>query len=281
MKLKALIDAQEYTYEDEKINSNIYLISLKKSLRQLESLVGVKDYEKLKKDNEWFREGCVECDNIGVISFDKVKEVINDDFQSCDGFFYNGSNDSKRLSLLLEFKDVNRSKLLEYIKSKGNDSISEKIKYSAEILKNHIEFEGGFSGEELIFHTHIIIVYGDKADTVSNVKLGFGKKQLIQRNKKGRQSKATTINRERSRKDDEQILSDFKRYIKKLKFAPCEKGYFGVPVTDPDVDKNNGKKKTYCYTLFTKKDFQDVISKEKFFDEWDWGVYKEYFRIHK
>lgn len=277
MKFKELLDNQEYTYEDEKINSNIYLISLKKSLRQMKGLVGTKDYEKYLKENEWMREDCAECESIGVISFDKVKEMINADLPSCDGFFYNGSANPEKVSVLLEFKDVNKSKLLDYIKSDGNDSIYAKLRCSAEILKNNIEFEGGFTGEELIKHTHVIIVYGDKADTVSNVQLGFGKKQVIQKNKNGRQSKAIITKHEITRKEDKQILNNFKKKVKKLEFASCEKGYFGIPISEPDADKQNGAKKTYSYTLFTKKNFQDVIAKENFFDGWNWGVYQEYF----
>lgn len=204
--------------------------------------------------------------------------MINTDLQSCDGFFYNGSTNPEKVSVLLEFKDVNRSKLLDYIKSEGNDSIYSKLRCSAEMLKNDVEFEGGFTGKDLVEHTHVVIVYGDKADTVSNVQLGFGKKQVIQKNGNGRQSKATTIKREKTRKDDKQILNDFKKQVEKLEFAPCEKGYFGIPISDPDVDKHNGAKKTYSYTLFTKKNFQEVVAKDNFFDGWNWGVYQEYFK---
>lgn len=278
MEFKELLDNQEYIYEDEKINSNIYLISLKKSLRQIQGLAGTKDYEKLKDANEWLRAGCTECENVGVISFDKVKERINPAFQSFDGFFYNASKENpEELSILVEFKDVNRSKLIDYINSSENDSMYDKLKCSAQILNNNIKFEGGRSGANLIKHTHVVIVYGEKADMVSDVKLGFGRKQTVSKNKKGRQVRAIQIKAEKSRKDDKQILNEFKKSIEKLGFASCRKGYFGVPVSDPDADKQKRSEKTYSYTLLSKKDFQDVIAKEKFFNGWNWGVYQGYF----
>ncbi len=56
VKLEKLLEEEEIAeYEDEKIFSNLYMISLPTSLRKLESMKESRDYEQKKAENEWLR----------------------------------------------------------------------------------------------------------------------------------------------------------------------------------------------------------------------------------
>ena len=59
-------------------------------------------------------------------------------------------------------------------------------------------------------------------------------------------------------------------------FASCPEGYFGVPIKEPESYKS-GKEKHCWFTLYSKSDFQKVVKEERFFENWDWGVYGKYF----
>lgn len=74
MKLEEILEKQtEPEFEDEKINSNFYLISLPVSLRKLKSMEGSKDYEERLRENEWLKDICPKCTETGAISLDRLK----------------------------------------------------------------------------------------------------------------------------------------------------------------------------------------------------------------
>ena len=67
---------KESEYEDEKVQSNVKNITLSTSERKLESLKGTKVYSEYKEKNEWLYGICSNIENIPVISFDTLKDLI-------------------------------------------------------------------------------------------------------------------------------------------------------------------------------------------------------------
>lgn len=269
-------------FDDEKINANLYLVTLVKSLREIQSFKkSGSDCSKFEIDNQWLYKECERIREIPTISFDQLKLKINAAYKSCDCFFYNAEKSNDKFSLLVEFKNVNRSEILKYLNSKESDSLYEKVKDSINMIKHDIQFEDGFSGMELVEHTHCVIVYGERADTVAEINLGFGSKNPAKKDEKGRQIRAVSINRNlgisSSKKTEEEILKAFGEKIQNLKLASCPKRYFGIPIYDPDLVKLKGIGDLFYYTMFTKHDFVKLIEEIEYFDNWDWGKYSTYF----
>ena len=277
VKLEKLLEEEEIAeYEDEKIFSNLYMISLPTSLRKLESMKESRDYEQKKAENEWLRETSPESEQVSAISFDCLKMKLRPEAHSCDGFMYYAGNDTDKISILFEMKKVNKSKMLQYIASRDEESILEKVKDSVLLLQEDIEFSGCFTGKELIEHTHLLLIYGGKADTVSEASLGIGKKEKVKRDKTGRQIRAARLSPgSESQKRKNEIFKRLGEELKKKGRAPCKKGYFGIPVRDPEWEKRNGEK-ILDFTMLSKEDMREVIENVRFFDRWDWGVYCTY-----
>lgn len=265
-------------YEDEKVQSSIYNITLPTSYRKLESLKATNDYKKYEQENRWLYDICNKIAQIPVISFDCLKMKVNSELKSCDGFFYNADKNIDKYSLLVEFKNVNRSRILEFINSEEEDSLYSKVKDSISVIRNDIEFEDGYTGDELVSRIHFIVVYGERNDTVSNVSLGFKKVQTASKDKNGRQNKAVNMARkvETSTKREDEIFSKFAKKIQGLNLASCVKGYFGIPVKDPEVVKLKGAGKLYYFTMFSKYDFAKLVDEVEYFDKWNWGKYKKF-----
>lgn len=266
-------------YEDEKVQSSVLNIALSTSYRKLDSLKATEDYERYEQENRWLSGLSEKVARIPVISFDALKMQVNPELKSCDGFFYNADKDVNKYSLLVEFKNVNRSKILEYISSEEDDSIFSKVKDSISMIKNNIEFGDGYTGDELINRIHFIIVYGDRNDTVSTVSLGFKKVQPASKDHRGRQNRAVYVERkvETSTKKEDDLLSDFGNRLQELKLASCEKGHFGVPIKDPAVVKLKGIGKLYYFTMFSKHDFVKLVDEVGYFEKWNWGKYERFF----
>lgn len=272
----ATVDAE---YEDEKVQSSVLNISLPTSYRELEILKGTEDYKEYEQKNRWLYDLCDKISQIPVISLDCLKMQVNPELKSCDGFFYNADKDIEKYSILVEFKNANRSKILEYINSEDDDSLYGKIKDSISVIKNNIEFEEGYTGDELVNRIHFIIVYGERNDTVSTVSLGFKKVKPSSKDYKGKQNRATYVERkaETSTKREDEILVSFGNKLQDLDLAFCEKGYFGIPIKDPEAVKLKGVGKLYYYTMFSKRDFVKLINETDYFKQWNWGKYAERF----
>ena len=269
-------------YDDEKVNSNLFNVSLVKSFREMEKLRETNVYEKFEKQNKWLYEVCNQIKQISVISFDQLKQQINKDYKSCDALFYNGIQNDDRYSLLIELKNVSRKDILEYIKSDKDDSIYFKVRDTIRMIENDIDFEGGYSGKELVKTMHFIIVYGGKANTVSEVSLGFGRKNSnIEKDSNGRQIRAVSLKTNQkksfSKKEEDEIMRKFGEKLHDLDLVACPKGYFGIPISDPNITKKKGIGNLFYFTMFTKNDFAQLIGSEKYFDTWNWGEYREYF----
>ena len=278
--IKNTLDAE---FDDEKVNSDILSVTLVKSLRGMESLKNTKDYEKYKVKNQWLYEICNKIEKVPILSFDQLKNQINRDYRSCDGFFYNTTKDSNIYSLLVEFKDVSRKDILEYIKSEKEDSIYLKVKDTIRMIENDIDFEEGFSGRELSNVTHFVIVYGDKANTITPVSLGFGRRTSdVPKDKNGRQKQAISLKSNQrkvfSKKEEQEIMRVFGEKLQGLGLRACPKGYFGIPVSDPDMVKKKGIGNLFYFTMFTKYDFAKLVEEKEYFDSWNWGKYAVYFK---
>lgn len=285
---------KDHQFEDESIISNLYLSSLPMSIRELDSWKCkiketdnedkkrkiLKEYNEKLEMQRWLLEGCEKICEIKAISLDKLKEHIDKDKKSCDAYFYNPNLEDKKRNLLIEFKNVNRDKMLEYIKNDGTEGLWSKVADSVALLKDCIEFEG-YTPAELISNTHLMIVYGERANTVSTMYMNLGSKKPVPKDKHGRQSRAVNIGKQKhkfySKKTADEVLNDFTEKVKRKGLSACPKGYFGVPIKEPDEDKS-GKENVCWYTFFSKKDFKELVSGVLFFDEWDWGIYEKYFR---
>lgn len=290
MKMDDILSMQTYKYPDERIASNLYLISLSTSMGQLVSMEEIikeyeerdrdctgrrEDYEKAIKKNEWLHGECPKCEMVRVFALDKIKECVDRDMRSCDGFFYYAKKDTEKLNLLVEMKNVSKRKMLEYMESDCQDSLYRKVCDSLELIGSRLEFEGGYSGRELIDHTHLLVVYGGRADTVSASALGFGRKTAVEKNQKGRQSKAAKL-APVSVKNDEAVLNKFIKRVKSKGLAACSFKYFGFPSREPREEKGE-KGKERAFTMFSKEDMRRVIEDCGFFDEWEWGKYETWF----
>lgn len=272
-------DSKDIEFEDEKIITNLYHATLVKSLREIKSIEEKKvDCSKSLTGNQWIYELCEKIKSIPTISFDQLKLKINADYKSCDCFFYHAEKSEDKYSLLLEFKNVNRSGIIKYLNYEDTDSIYLKVKDTIRMLVNDIEFEDGFSGMDLVNHTHLIIVYGERADTVTEIDLRFGRKGVTTKDKNGRQNRAVpNIGLTNSRKINNEILKSFGEKIHSMKLASCPKGYFKVTICDPEMIKRKGEDSIYNYTLFSKHNFIQLINEINYFDDWNWGKYAKYF----
>jgi len=78
--------------------------------------------------------------------------------------------------------------------------------------------------------------------------------------------------------EDEALVSSLRctsMSFKELGFSGCIKDDFPIP-GKPDFKKEKGTGKVRNYTLFTSRDFIELMSKD-FFTDWDWGDYSEFF----
>lgn len=296
MKFKEYLEqdlAIDHEFADECIISDLYLTSLPMSLRELDSRFDKvqkegnldrreslqREYDRELQKQDWLLHDCDAVRKVKTISLDQLKNYIDRDKRSCDAYFYNPNIKNHKRNLMIEFKNVNKDKILEYIKSDNIDGLWCKVADSIALLTDDVEFDG-FTKQELLSNTHLMIVYGEKANTVSTMHMNLGRKSLVQKDRNGRQNKAVRFdrqkNKEYSKKEAKEIQDKFADKLKRKGLATCSEGYFGVPIKDPDVDKS--RKESGCwYTLYSKKDFQKVVGDEGFFDSWDWGMYNEYF----
>lgn len=285
--------AIEHEFADESIISNLHLTSLSMSLKELNSRFEIvqkeenqhrkealqREYETELQKQNWLLQDCDAVQKVKTISLDQLKNHVDRDKKSCDAYFYNPNTNIHKRNLMIEFKNVNKDKILEFIKSDNKDGLWCKVADSIALLTDGIEFDG-YTKQELLSNTHVIIVYGEKANTVSTMHMNLGRKGLAPKDRSGKQNKAVRFDRQKNKeysvKETKEILDKFADKLKGKGLAACPEGYFGVPIKEPDADKS-GKERGCWYTLYSKKDFQKVVRDEGFFDSWDWGMYDEYF----
>lgn len=130
MKLESYLEQDlkiTHEFQDESIISNLYLSSIPMSLRELDSRSDrisqeengskrermQKAYnEEIKKQN-WLLEDCEEIHRINTLSLDQLKIRIDDKKKSCDAYFYHPNTEDHKRNLMIEFKNVNKSKIME------------------------------------------------------------------------------------------------------------------------------------------------------------------------
>ncbi len=78
-----------------------------------------------------------------------------------------------------------------------------------------------------------------------------------------------------SKKGEKELFQRFSDELRGRGLASCKKGYFGIPVKDPKWEKQSGQK-MLSFTMLSKEDLRKVIEDIRFFENWDWGVYRTY-----
>ena len=269
-----------------KIASNLYLISLSTSYRELfsrkeEAEKEVDEYKKCKilsaindgeKANEWFKNICPECNKIGALNFDDIKFFgENEDKKqaSFDGLFYDFSGE--KLSLLIEMKNCDRAILYEkYIKDSENDSIAHKAKGSRNLFYASINMNGKLNGEQLVSNTHIVIVYNGKNNMPAKTHNNKTHRAKVEQ-ANGKQCRSSSVKFTRDKGKDLLAEKKLSETIKALSFSECQKSDFPVPA-EPKIAKKETKR---TFSLFSAQDFAELIRKG-FFDHWNWGEYAPY-----
>lgn len=254
----------EFEYADERLISNLYYTSLSYSLRE------EKNSEFFKENNKWLFNSENFGGSIPTVNFDVLPKLCGcEDISSCDAFFYDYSGNRK--SLLIEFKNCDRAKLQDkFIKLTSNDSIIVKIKDSKNLIISQLDFDGQYTGTDLVSNTHIIIVYNGKNNVpLKNISLSYNSK--VRRSERGKPTRALSMSFTKS-VDEEK--DRFGLEIKKIGFSQCTSSDFPVP-GEPDFIKSKGIGKIRNYTLFSASDFKKLID-TKYFSEWDWGDYATY-----
>lgn len=267
--------AQKFDYEDEKIRSNLYLTSLSYRLRSLAAGTGLSESARMlrEQDNQWLKNKSEKIENIPVINLDALKELIDRNRTSCDAFFYNAGFSLHKKHFLGEFKNTQKSKMLEFIASDERDGIKSKVLSSLNMLRKDISFSGteeeknGLEGD-----VHLFLVYGEKNDVASDTDL----KQLLpkgasisrghnrRQNHASRQSRTASVSRKRTN----EILTRFSDYLERKGFSPCsEKEFPGDAI--PETIKSQGEKIRY-FSMFSAYDFATVVN-NGYFDTWEWG----------
>lgn len=263
-----------HEYEDEALVSSLRCTSMSYSLKEEQNS------SEFKNKNQWLFNEDDEAGKIKVISFDRVPELCCcSGVHTCDAFFYDYKGKSK--SYLIEFKNCQKNTLHnKFLDLKSDDCIIEKIADSGKLIKNELDFDGKYSASELVSNTHIIIVYNGKNDMpTGHISLG----KTYTNNKNGNnpgKNKDKECNAKRPAnlkftRNDIDFADNIGRKIKELGFSGCIKDDFPIP-GKPDFKKEKGTGKVRNYTLFTSRDFIELMSKD-FFTDWEWGDYSEFF----
>lgn len=259
-------------YEDEKIMSNLYLVSLSKPLRSVANVKdNQKEYMKYIELNDWLKTICEPCGKVPVIDMDNVKNLVDKDRKSCDALWYSYSGTRK--SILAEFKNSPKSKVMELIRLdvKESESIQGKLASMVRMIQEDLLFGGKYDNEELVKHTHFLLVYNGKNDVpVSNVRDYLPRKTEVKRDGKKKQNRAAR-NVVSSRKETDNILDRFAEYVEKSGLCDCTRDEFPGSAL-PRLSKSKAGKKTRKFSLFSVSDFAEIVM-DGFFESWDWGEY--------
>lgn len=105
-------------YPDEIIASYLRYVSLVRNLRSMDNTSS--EYikgNKLDEAQKWLIRHSESIADIAVMNFDRLKEYVDSERNSCDALFY--WCDGTKLSYLIEFKKTNKRKLLFHMMEKG------------------------------------------------------------------------------------------------------------------------------------------------------------------
>lgn len=261
-----------FEYEDERIMSNLYLVSLSKPLRSVEYVKNnPKEYQKYIKLNDWLKKICEPCDKIPVIDIDNVKNFVDKDKKSCDALWYSYTGNHK--SILAEFKNSSKSKVLNLIRLdiKESESIRGKLASTVMMMQEDLLFGGKYENEKLVQHTHFLVVYDGKNDVpVSDVRGYMPRKKEVERDEKKKQRRAARYV-VTSRKETDDILERFAEDVEKFGLCGCTREEFPGSAL-PRLTKSKDGKKIRKFSLFSASDFAEIV-RDGFFDSWDWGEY--------
>ena len=258
-------------YRDERIASTLYCCSLPKPMRSMDAMASLPDmYKKCVEESKWlFSTDEDEAPNTPVISLDMVTQKIAPGMRSVDAMFYN-AEDSRAYSYLLEFKNIGRAQMISMLvpsDEKDKDSVLEKIRDSRLLLRSKLELTGGCTGDELLHHTIVILVYNHK-DMPSKMDNPFvmhsaakperGHHLMPSRRKQERRFSFVKSLEEREIK--------FRTQLEKLGMGKISKNDWPMRIKDPKVPSEGT-----CYILMTAAEFRDLVSEKKIFTDWQWG----------
>ena len=285
-------DLREYIEEDsledkeidEYIVSDLYHTSLVTSLRSMKGIEqDIELYNYNEKRNNWIKDVIPKAQDIPVISFDQLKQRIDNDKKSCDGLFYYGLMEENKKSILFEYKNVDKKTLVDKYMGKDDKSILGKVKESIDIIKSNVIFSGGYTGDKLVDNIHLVIIYAEN-DVTSDARIDTIKKNKVEKDVNGKQKRAASnikFNKISSKKSLNDKINEFGETIHKYGLTSTDEDYFGISNLDPEVKKLKGQGKTRPFSMMSKMEWKRVIEDRSFFENWDWGEYKTYFTKKK
>lgn len=265
-----------FDFEDEKIASNLYLVSLSESLRGLD---GRSETEKitLAEKNNWLLEETEHIKNVPVLSFDNIVKKLKNRRTSCDAFFYNFTNQPETQHYLAEFKNSDKATLLSLLIKSNNDGIFNKINDSVFLIQSELEFGGVSEHEDIIKNTHFFLVYGGKNNVATNQTITMPRKTKIQADSRGKQKHASRM-KPLTQKQENEAYSSFGKKITDLGLACCDASIFPGKALPQAI--RHGKSKIRNFSIFSASDFAQVVD-AGFFDEWNWGEYTPFLYIQQ
>lgn len=263
-----------YEFPDEKIASNMYFVSLSKALRALHFMEETEKASEAPK-NEWLIKEADKIKDLPVLDFDNITAAVANGKKSCDGLFYNYTAQEGERHYLAELKNTAKKELLFLLKSEADDGIYLKVRDSVQTIEKELEFGGTQEGEEIVHNTHFFMVYNGKNNVPVFHAIKLPEKTRVESNERKKQKRAGRMDYF-SEKDMNDIYDQFGRKILSLGLTECAEDTFPGDALPRAVKKGKGKGKTRVFSIFSSKDFADIVE-NGFFDTWSWGEYQEYF----
>lgn len=269
-----LEDKKIFEYGDEKIASNVYLVSLSCALRKLATMDGKEKEEALGK-NEWLAEETGKVRDIPVIAFDNVVKKLENGKCSCDMFFYNFHQEAEEFHYLAELKNVDKKRMLSMLADMGQDGIFTKVRDSVQMIGKELEFGGAQEHEELVSHTHFFVVYAGKNNVPAKSPIEMPGRTRVSRDEHRKQNRAGRMVTG-SEKREREIYDRFGNQILRLGLKACDEDQFPGKALPRAKKMGQGGGKMRMYSLFSASDFAQILD-HGFFDTWKWGDYTEHF----
>lgn len=209
------------------------------------------------------------------MDFDNITRMLNNGKKSCDGLFYNFSPEEREQHYLVEFKNVGKKEMLNFLEMKNPDGIHYKVKDSVQSINSQLEFGGMQEREELIAHMHFFIVYEGKNNVPAQTSIKLPGRVSVVRDSRKKQKKAGKMDYSTEKKEGD-IYTQFGKEILKLGLQECSEDLFPGDALPRAGKSGRGKGKVRPFTVFSAKNFAEVVE-NVFFERWNWGEYEDSF----
>jgi hypothetical protein len=267
-----------FGYPDEKIVSDIYLVSLSYTLRALDGMDETQKKEK-EESNKWLEKETLKIHDVPVFDFDNIIRKLSNGKSSCDAFFYNFCPNEGEMHYLLELKNANKKRVLAMLEDEGKDGIYNKVNDSVQMIKHQLEFGGTEEQNDIILHTHFLLVYAGKNDVPAREPIETLQKTTVLHDTRGKQRRAGRMKFD-SEKKESQIYDYFGNKINKLGLAACSEDVFPGEALPRARKMEKGRGKQRAFSLLSAHDFAVIVDSD-FFSDWKWGSYGTYFKKRK